>query len=159
MHRLERLLQERNSIHYDFMRAIDSARKTNEPDERDERLETAFAECDSAIRLLQNTVGSTMPPSASMIRRRPKRSQRMWPRIRRQSASRRREQKSESESATFVEKTLQPVANKIFKKMSSTSYKRGVRKMSQERRDNDVAILNELIEQAQSLRDLIEAAK
>ena len=31
--------------------------------------------------------------------------------------------------------------------------------MSQERRDNDVAILNELIEQAQSLRDLIEAAK
>ena len=36
--------------------------------------------------------------------------------------------------------------------MSSTSYKRGVRKMSQERRDNDVAILNELIEQAQSLR-------
>ena len=70
-----------------------------------------------------------------------------------------KEQKSESESATFVEKTIQPVANKIFKKMSSTSYKRGVRKMSQERRDNDVAILNELIEQAQSLRDLIEAAK
>ena len=70
-----------------------------------------------------------------------------------------KEQKSEPESATFVDKTIQPVANKIFKKMSSTSYKRGVRKMSQERRDNDVAILNELIEQAQSLRDLIEAAK
>ena len=85
----ERLLQERNSIHYDFMRAIDSARKTNEPDERDERLETAFAECDSAIHLLQNTVGE----------------------------------------------------------------------YHAERRDNDVAILNELIEQAQSLRDLIEAAK
>ncbi len=83
----------------------------------------------------------------------------MWPGIRRQSASRKRSKKSEPESATFVEKTIQPVANKIFKKMSSTSYKRGVRKMSQERRDNDVAILNELIEQAQSLRDLIEAAK
>ena len=38
----ERLLQERNSIHYDFIRAIDRARKTNEPDERDERLETAL---------------------------------------------------------------------------------------------------------------------
>ena len=52
----ERLLQERNSIHYDFIRAIDRARKTNEPDERDERLETAFAECENAIRLLQNRV-------------------------------------------------------------------------------------------------------
>ena len=30
--------------------------KTNEPDERDERLETAFAECENAIRLLQNRV-------------------------------------------------------------------------------------------------------
>ena len=83
----------------------------------------------------------------------------MWPEIRRQKRVEKKEQKSESESATFVEKTIQPVANKIFKKMSSTSYKRGVRKMSQERRDNDVAILNELIEQAQSLRDLIEASK
>ena len=53
----ERLLQECNSIHYDFIRAIDRARKTNEPDERDERLETAFAECENAIRLLQNRVG------------------------------------------------------------------------------------------------------
>ena len=30
--------------------------KTNEPDERDERLETAFAECENEIRLLQNRV-------------------------------------------------------------------------------------------------------
>ena len=33
---------------------LTETRKTNEPDERDERLETAFAECENAIRLLQN---------------------------------------------------------------------------------------------------------
>ena len=155
----ERLLQERNSIHYDFMRAIDSARKTNEPDERDERLETAFAECDSAIRLLQSTVGEY---HAAVSQHDTKKAEEIAKDVAKDQEAKRvekKEQKSESESATFVEKTLQPIANKIFKKMSSTSYKRGVRKMSQERRDNDVAILNELIEQAQSLRDLIEAAK
>ena len=50
----ERPLQECNSIHYDFIRAIDRARKTNEPDERDERLETAFAECETQSAMLQN---------------------------------------------------------------------------------------------------------
>ena len=155
----ERLLQERNSIHYDFIRAIDRARKTNEPDERDERLETAFAECENAIRLLQNRVGEYRD---AVGRHDTEKAEEIAKDVARDQEAKRvekKEQKSESESATFVEKTIQPVANKIFKKMSSTSYKRGVRKMSQERRDNDVAILNELIEQAQSLRDLIEAAK
>ena len=155
----ERLLQECNSIHYDFIRAIDRARKTNEPDERDERLETAFAECENAIRLLQNRVGEYRD---AVSRHDTEKAEEIAKDVARDQEAKRvekKEQKSESESATFVEKTIQPVANKIFKKMSSTSYKRGVRKMSRERRDNDVAILNELIEQAQSLRDLIEAAK
>lgn len=155
----ERLLQECNSIHYDFIRAIDRARKTNEPDERDERLETAFAECENAIRLLQNRVEEY---HTAVSRHDTEKAEEIAKDVARDQEAKRvekKEQKSESESATFVEKTIQPVANKIFKKMSSTSYKRGVRKMSQERRDNDVAILNELIEQAQSLRDLIEAAK
>ena len=155
----ERLLQECNSIHYDFIRAIDRARKTNEPDERDERLETALAECENAIRLLQNRVGEYR---TAVSRHDTEKAEEIAKDMARDQEAKRvekKEQKSESESATFVEKTIHPVANKIFKKMSSTSYKRGVRKMSQERRDNDVAILNELIEQAQSLRDLIEAAK
>ena len=114
----ERLLQECNSIHYDFIRAIDRARKTNEPDERDERLETAFAECENEIRLLQNRVGEYRD---AVSRHDTEKAEEIAKDVARDQEAKRvekKEQKSESESATFVEKTIQPVANKIFKKMS-----------------------------------------
>ena len=61
-----------------------------------------------------------------------------------------------AETKTFVQKTLQPLTGKIGKKIATPAYKRGLKKMSQEQRAEDIKALNELIEKATELKELLE---
>lgn len=64
-----------------------------------------------------------------------------------------------AETKTFVQKTLQPLAGKIGKKIATPAYKRGLKKMSQEQREEDIKTLTELIEKAAKLKELLETVK
>ena len=64
-----------------------------------------------------------------------------------------------AETKTFVQKTLQPLAGKIGKKIATPAYKRGLKKMSQEQRAEDIKTLTELIEKAAKLKELLETVK
>lgn len=64
-----------------------------------------------------------------------------------------------AETKTFVQKTLQPLAGKIGKKIATPAYKRGLKKMSQEQRAEDIKTLTELIEKATKLKELLETVK
>ena len=156
-----RLMQVQNSIHYEFINAIDEARKIDEPDERDERFEKAFAECESAIMNFQQMVGEY---NAAVDSGDISKENAIEKKVALEQEDKRVENKSKSkdvpyEGATFVEKAIRPISARIDKKMDSSSFKKGVKKMSKERRDNDIAILDELIEKAQLLKQMIETAK
>lgn len=156
-----RLMQVQNSIHYEFINAIDEARKIDEPDERDERFEKAFAECESAIMNFQQMVGEY---NAAVDSGDISKENAIEKKVALEQEDKRVENKSKSkdvpyEGATFVEKAIRPISAKIDKKMDSSSFKKGVKKMSKERRDNDIAILDELIEKAQRLKQMIEMTK
>lgn len=159
-----RLAFERDSIHYEFMKAIDEVRKIKEPDARDEKLDQAFTEFDAAIGKLRQTVDEYKTALNSENTDKADEIEKAVALEQEDKRAAKNEEKKEPEtaipeSATFVEKTIKPVADKIIKKMESKNYKRGVKKMSQERRDNDIAILNQLIEEAQSLKAMIESAE
>lgn len=61
-----------------------------------------------------------------------------------------------TETKTFVQKTLQPLTSKIGKKIATPAYKRGLKKMSQEQRAEDIKALAELIKKATELKELLE---
>ena len=64
-----------------------------------------------------------------------------------------------AETKTFVQKTLQPLAGKIGKKIATPAYKRGLKKMSREQRAEDIKTLAELIEKAAELKELLETVE
>ena len=64
-----------------------------------------------------------------------------------------------AETKTFVQKTLQPLAGKIGKKIATPAYKRGLKKMSREQRAEDIKTLDELIKKAAELKELLETVE
>ena len=64
-----------------------------------------------------------------------------------------------AETKTFVQKTLQPLAGKIGKKIATPAYKRGLKKMSREQRAEDIKTLDELIKKAAELKKLLETVE
>ena len=64
-----------------------------------------------------------------------------------------------TETKTFVQKTLQPLARKIGKKIATPAYKRGLKKMSREQRAEDIKTLDELIKKAAELKELLETVE
>ena len=64
-----------------------------------------------------------------------------------------------AETKTFVQKTLQPLAGKIGKKIATPAYKRGLKKISRKQRAEDIKTLDELIKKAAELKELLETVE
>ena len=67
-----------------------------------------------------------------------------------------RVEKRQQAAPTFIERTITPVTSKLSKKIDSGNYKRGLKRMTQERRNEDIELLNDLISKAQTLKEIIE---
>ena len=159
-----RFAEEKNSIHYDFIKAIDEVKKISDPDERDEKLNAAFAENDTSITELEKAIGEYRAAIADADREKASAVEKDIALAQEDKRVEKKQKAARGESpvqqgATFVEKTVQVTTEKISKKLASANYKRGIKKMTQERRDDDIALLNDLIEKAQALKEMIETAK
>lgn len=77
--------------------------------------------------------------------------------IKKKETLKRKETKTNAEGKTFVQKNVKAVAEKISRKMESRSYQKGLKDMTWEARLQDIEALNDLIEKATRLRQMIEA--
>lgn len=79
--------------------------------------------------------------------------------IERQAARTQEEKTAKKKDQTFIQKAVLPVTDKIEKKLNSRSYKNGLNNQTAETRCNDILALEELIEKATQLKQLIEEAE
>ena len=77
--------------------------------------------------------------------------------IKKEETLKRKETKASTEGKTFVQKNVKAVAEKIGRKIESRSYQKGLKDMTQEARLQDIEALDDLIEKATRLRQMIEA--
>lgn len=130
--------EDRDRIRNDTQQGLDDAWNGDSTEEREERLEQVLQGFETGVTALETKMTTE-----------------------KQAALEREIETAEkkAESKTFVQKTLQPLAGKIGKKIATPAYKRGLKKMSREQRAEDIKTLTELIERAAELKKLLETVK
>ena len=76
--------------------------------------------------------------------------------IKKEETLKRKETNASAEGKTFVQKNVKAVAEKIGRKIESRSYQKGLKDMTREARLQDIEALDDLIEKATRLRQMIE---
>lgn len=76
--------------------------------------------------------------------------------IKKEETLKRKETSASAEGKTFVQKNVKAVAEKIGRKIESRSYQKGLKDMTREARLQDIEALDDLIEKATRLRQMIE---
>ena len=136
--------EDRDRIRNDTQQGLDDAWNGDSTEEREERLERVLQSFETSVTALETKMAAEKPAETE-----------------KQAALEREIETAEkkAETKTFVQKTLQPLAGKIGKKIATPAYKRGLKKMSQEQRAEDIKTLTELIEKAAKLKELLETVK
>lgn len=136
--------EDRDRIRNDTQQGLDDAWNGDSTEEREERLERVLQSFETSVTALETKMAAEKPAETE-----------------KQAALEREIETAEkkAETKTFVQKTLQPLAGKIGKKIVTPAYKRGLKKMSQEQRTEDIKTLTELIEKAAKLKELLETVK
>ena len=136
--------EDRDRIRNDTQQGLDDAWNGDSTEEREERLERVLQSFETSVTALETKMADEKPAETE-----------------KQAALEREIETAEkkAETKTFVQKTLQPLAGKIGKKIATPAYKRGLKKMSQEQRAEDIKTLTELIEKAAKLKELLETVK
>lgn len=134
----------RNEIKNNVMTGLVNIWKGGSTEERDQLFEDVLTELENGIKTLAQ-----------------KETENATKKTEKQEALEREVETAEKEpeTKTFVQKTLQPLTGKIGKKIATPAYKRGLKKMSQEQRAEDIKALAELIEKATELKKLLEAVE
>ena len=149
--------RKRDRVQGDLIKDIESAQKEKDPDERNRKLEEAFEDCQNAIEELKALIVEEKAAAAAGD------SKKLDELDKADALSREEKRVAEKTSAdekeSFVVKSLPSVVAKMDKKMNSASYKKGIKRRTAESREKDIEILNQLIEKAQSLKAMIEAAE
>ena len=136
--------EDRDRIRNDTQQGLDDAWNGGSTEEREEKLEQVLQSFETGVAALETKMTAEKPAETE-----------------KQAALEREIETAEkkAETKTFVQKTLQPLAGKIGKKIATPAYKRGLKKMSQEQRAEDIKTLTELIEKAAELKELLETVK
>lgn len=136
--------EDRDRIRNDTQQGLDDAWNGDSTEEREERLEQVLQSFETSVTALETKMAAEKPAETE-----------------KQAALEREIETAEKkgETKTFVQKTLQPLAGKIGKKIATPAYKRGLKKMSREQREEDIKTLTELIEKAAKLKELLETVK
>ena len=136
--------EDRDRIRNDTQQGLDDAWNGGSTEEREEKLEQVLQSFETGVAALETKMTAEKPAETE-----------------KQAALEREIETAEkkAETKTFVQKTLQPLAGKIGKKIATPAYKRGLKKMSQEQRAEDIKTLTELIEKAAKLKELLETVK
>lgn len=137
--------EDRDKIHNDVQQGLDDAWNGATTEERDEKLAQLLQDFESSVTVLENkkvTAENTAEGEKKKALEYEVKSAEKKP-----------------ETKTFVQKTLQPLTGKIGKKIATPAYKRGLKKMSQEQRAEDIKALTELIEKATELKKLLETVE
>ena len=136
--------EDRDRIRNDTQQGLDDAWNGDSTEEREERLEQVLQSFETSVTALETKMAAEKPAETE-----------------KQAALEREIETAEkkAETKTFVQKTLQPLAGKIGKKIATPAYKRGLKKMSREQREEDIKTLTELIEKAAKLKELLETVK
>ena len=134
----------RDEIQNNVMTGLANVWKGGSTEERDQLFEDVLTELKSGIKTLAE-----------------KETENVTEETEKQAALEREVEVAEkkAETKTFVQKTLQPLAGKIGKKIATPAYKRGLKKMSQEQRAEDIKTLDELIKKAAELKELLETVE
>ena len=133
-----------NEIKNDTMAGLEGIWEGSSTEERDQRFENVLADMKTEIEKLAVKEKKEADAEAE-----------------KQAALEREIETAEkkAETKTFVQKTLQPLAGKIGKKIATPAYKRGLKKMSREQRAEDIKTLDELIKKAAELKELLETVE
>ena len=136
--------EDRDRIRNDTQQGLDDAWNGDSTEEREERLEQVLQSFETSVTALETKMAAEKPAETE-----------------KQAALEREIETAEKkgETKTFVQKTLQTLAGKIGKKIATPAYKRGLKKMSREQREEDIKTLTELIEKAAKLKELLETVK
>ena len=136
--------EDRDRIRNDTQQGLDDAWNGDSTEEREERLEQVLQSFETSVTALETKMAAEKPAETE-----------------KQAALEREIETAEKkgETKTFVQKTLQLLAGKIGKKIATPAYKRGLKKMSREQREEDIKTLTELIEKAAKLKELLETVK
>ena len=136
--------EDRDRIRNDTQQGLDDAWNGDSTEEREERMEQVLQSFETSVTALETKMAAEKPAETE-----------------KQAALEREIETAEKkgETKTFVQKTLQPLASKIGKKIATPAYKRGLKKMSREQREEDIKTLTELIEKAAKLKELLETVK
>ena len=136
--------EDRDRIRNDTQQGLDDAWNGGSTEEREEKLEQVLQSFETGVAALETKMAAEKPAETE-----------------KQAALEREIETAEkkAETKTFVQKTLQPLAGKIDKKIATPAYKRGLKKMSREQRAEDIKTLTELIEKAAELKELLETVK
>lgn len=153
---VERLEKERKEIHYDLVASIDRAAKELDADKMDEALALAVEECNASVAML-NEYASNLKKDAEQVST--SEDEELNKKLAIQQVEKKVAKKKSANEITFVEKSLLPITDKITKKIESKSYQKGLKAMKPERRDKDIAMLDELIRKATELKAMIEGAE
>lgn len=136
--------EDRDRIRNDTQQGLDDAWNGDSTEEREERMERVLQSFETSVTALETKMAAEKPAETE-----------------KQAALEREIETAEKkgETKTFVQKTLHPLAGKIGKKIATPAYKRGLKKMSREQREEDIKTLTELIEKAAKLKELLETVK
>lgn len=136
--------EDRDRIRNDTQQGLDDAWNGGSTEEREEKLEQVLQSFETGVAALETKMTAEK-----------------FAETEKQAALEREIETAEkkAETKTFVQKTLQPLAGKIGKKIATPAYKRGLKKMSREQRAEDIKTLTELIEKAAELKELLETVK
>lgn len=136
--------EDRDRIRNDTQQGLDDAWNGGSTEEREEKLEQVLQSFETGVAALETKMTAEKLAETE-----------------KQVALEREIETAEkkAETKTFVQKTLQPLAGKIGKKIATPAYKRGLKKMSREQLAEDIKTLTELIEKAAELKELLETVK
>lgn len=146
------LEEEQAKIHNDFRDSLKEARDANTEDDTEMLFEEALKQFDASFEILKNK--STEYEAALKTPTETEAEE-----IQKQAAREQEEQTARKKEQTFVQKAVLPITDKIDKKLNSRSYKNGLSNQTAEIRKQDIFALEELIEKATQLKQMIEEAE
>lgn len=153
------LMQFQNDIHKEYSDAITEALKADTDDKLNYSFDEANKTFDEELVRLQQTIAEHQEAVAAGNTEKAEEIKETIVEEQQEKNVARRERKQQTSGVTFAEKTLKPISVKIERKMTSDGYKRKVAKWTPEMRAKEIEYLDDLIEKAQSMKEMIKTAE